>query len=177
MLKILLFLLCFTSPIANAKELLFEKGRITFASVNMRALKHTQFEIGFIDKKKIFNYHYHSFVTPLLFQEATYEDFIDSSKSHLRTNIGAIGVKFGGIFPINEDEPLYCQAGIGFAKINVQQNPFLGNIKNSLLKETRWAFHLGFIYKNNNLLARIEYTFSNKSFVDNDFLFSIGTIF
>lgn len=171
----LLFLLI--SPKLWAEELLFDKGRITFFSTNLRKLKHSQFEIGFVDKKKIFNYEYHSFVTPYLFQEATYEDSVDATLSHTRTNIGGLGVKFGGIFPLNEDEPLYCQAGIGFAKINVQQNPFLGNVKNSILKDTRWAFHLGFIHKNKDILTRIEYTFSNKDFVDNDFLLSIGMNF
>jgi hypothetical protein len=146
-------------------------------ATNFATLKHTQFEIGFIKNKQAWDYHYQTFVTPLLFQATTYEDTIDATRKHLRTNIGGLGIKFGGILPINEDEPLYFQLGIGLAKINVQKSPFWGQVSDSLLKTTRWALHPAFIYMTDQFLLRIEYTLSNKSFVDNQLLFALGINF
>lgn len=140
-------------------------------------MKHTQFEIGFTHKKSTWGYNYHSFVTPYIFQATTYEDTIDATRAHLRTNIGAIGVKFGGIFPINEDEPLYFQLAIGLAKVNIQENPFFGQVTDSILQATRLALHSAIIFTIDNFLTRIEYTLSNKDFVDNQLLFSVGINF
>ncbi len=160
-----------------SKDILLTGNRLLFFSTNLRTLKHSQFEIGFISQKHAFGTNYHTYVTPYLFKATTYEDTIDSHRAHIRTNIGALGVKFGLIVPINEDEPLYTQIGMGMAKLNVQDNPFFGKIEDSLLKVTRWALHIGVIYNADNLLTRIEYTLSSKDFVDNDFLISIGTSF
>lgn len=176
MFKILLFLLLIPCSL-SAKDILFKKSKVLYFSTNIKSAKHTQFEIGFTDKKTTFGYHYHTFVTPYLFHSTVYKDEIDSSRAHIRTNVGALGVKFGGVFPINEDEPLYFQLGIGLAKLNIQDNPFFGQVTNSILKTTRWALHIGFIFAIDDILTRIEYTASNKEFVDNQLLFSLGLNF
>lgn len=176
MFKLLLILLLLPYSI-SAKDILLERSRLLYFSTNLKALKHTQFEIGFTHQKKTFGYSYHTFVTPYMFLSTVFEDEVASEKQHTRTNLGALGVKFGGIFPINEDEPLYFQLGIGLAKLNAQENPFLGQLENSILKETRWAIHLGFIFAIDDILTRVEYTASTKSYVDNQLLFSIGLNF
>jgi hypothetical protein len=176
MLKFLILL--FFIPLSlSAENILFKKSKLLYFSTNFQTLKHVQLEIGFTNKKTTWGYSYQTFVTPFLFQSSVYEDSIDSTRLHVRTNLAALGVKFGFILPINEDEPLYFQLAIGHAKLNVQKNPFFGQKTDSILNIGRWAAHFAFIFTIDDILLRMEYTLSGQKFTENQLIYSLGLNF